>query len=175
MNPAFLKAFELTLGKEGGYSDDPQDRGNWTSGQIGVGELKGTKFGISAASHSSEDIKALTILRAQEIYYNDFWFPLWLDDVLSAAVAAEIFDTAVNAGKTKAIQIAQQALNYLGAELAVDGKIGPETVKALNAYADERALLKTLNGLQFMHYFSIVTQFPEKQKYARGWLKRIEI
>ena len=36
------------FGHEGGLSLDPNDRGNWTSGVIGKGELKGTKFGIAS-------------------------------------------------------------------------------------------------------------------------------
>lgn len=175
MSPAFLKAFDLTLGKEGGYSDDPGDHGNWTGGRTGVGELRGTKFGISAASYQNEDIKGMTVLRAQEIYYGDFWARLRLDEVSSPAVAAEIFDTAVNAGKRKAAYITQQALVYLGVTVAVDGTMGPETVRAINTYGDETALLKTLNGLQFMHYYNLVKADPSMTRFARGWLKRIEL
>lgn len=163
MSPAFLRAFDLTIGKEGGYSDDPDDRG---------GE---TKFGISKRSYPEENIKGLTILRAQQIYYDDFWLPLWLDEVLSSSIAAEIFDTAVNAGKTRAVEIAQRALNYLGTKVAVDGKMGSETVGAINAYQYEDALLKTLNGLQFMHYYNLIRSDPSQAKFARGWLRRITL
>jgi lysozyme family protein len=44
----FDDAFKGLILIEKGYQDDPNDRGNWTSGVIGIGELKGTKYGISA-------------------------------------------------------------------------------------------------------------------------------
>lgn len=163
MSPAFLKAFDLTLGKEGGYVNDPLDPG---------GE---TRFGISKRDYPDEDLKALTTLRAREIYYRDFWLPLRLDEVSSPEISAEIFDTAVNAGKRRAAYIAQQALVYLGVTVAVDGTMGPETVRAINAYGDEIALSKTLNGLQFMHYYNLVKADPSMTRFARGWLKRIEL
>ena len=53
-------AKNLTLNVEGGYQCDPDDKGNWTGGNVGVGLLKGTKYGISAASFSNVDIKNLT-------------------------------------------------------------------------------------------------------------------
>lgn len=58
---------------EGGYSDNPEDHGNWTGGQKGVGELKGTKYGISAASYPQLDIRNLTMAEADAIYFRDYW------------------------------------------------------------------------------------------------------
>lgn len=69
----FDEAFEIVLKKEGGYSDNPNDSGNWTSGKKDVGELKGTKYGISAATFPNIDIKNLTIDQAKQIYKNEYW------------------------------------------------------------------------------------------------------
>ena len=38
----FEKSFGRVFRNEGGFQKDPKDRGNWTSGKVGVGELKGT-------------------------------------------------------------------------------------------------------------------------------------
>jgi lysozyme family protein len=46
----FNIAFELTVGHEGGYSNNPDDPGNWTGGDVGEGQLKGTKYGVSGLS-----------------------------------------------------------------------------------------------------------------------------
>ncbi len=69
----FEMAVAVVLRHEGGFQRDPGDRGNWTGGAVGLGELRGTKFGISAASYPGEDIEGLTEERAREIYYKDFW------------------------------------------------------------------------------------------------------
>jgi len=51
------------LKREGGYVDDPTDRG---------GE---TKYGISKRSYPQLDIKNLTLEQALEIYRKDYWKP----------------------------------------------------------------------------------------------------
>ena len=43
--------FDFVVASEGGFTDNPADPGNWTSGRVGSGICRGTKFGISAAAH----------------------------------------------------------------------------------------------------------------------------
>lgn len=73
---------------EGGYVDDPRDKG---------GE---TKFGISKRSYPHVDIKALTLDDASLIYRRDFWdrIPFDLPDDLHWMA----FDAAVNHGLGRA-------------------------------------------------------------------------
>lgn len=47
----FDKAFNRLIGHEAGYSNDRRDPGNWTGGKVGIGTLKGTKFGIAANTY----------------------------------------------------------------------------------------------------------------------------
>lgn len=110
---------------------DPKDRGNWTSGIIGIGELKGSKFGISAASFPHIDIAAVTYASAQEICMTQFW-PAIQGDVLAnsyltPALAMLMTDTAWNSGPVEAIEILQHALGGLG----VDGVFGNQTKSRL--------------------------------------------
>ncbi|WP_324606443.1 glycosyl hydrolase 108 family protein [Xenorhabdus nematophila] len=58
---AFLHAINSLLPMEGGYVNDPHDRG---------GE---TQYGISQRSYPRLDIRALTQDDATAIYYRDFW------------------------------------------------------------------------------------------------------
>lgn len=69
----FLRSVAFVLSEEGGMSRDPNDNGNWTGGKIGVGELRGTKYGISAASHPEVDIANLTTQGAIEVYRYQYW------------------------------------------------------------------------------------------------------
>jgi len=160
----FDRAFKAALGYEGGYVNDPKDPG---------GE---TKFGISKRAYPHLDIAALTLAEAKQIYYRDYWKTLNLQKVSSAVIADEIFDTAVNMGRRTAAKIAQESINFLGGDLAVDGSIGPSTIAALNSWAikDERALFVTLNGFQFMRYAQIVKKTASQLRFARGWTKRIQ-
>lgn len=73
---------------EGGYQNNPEDHGNWTGGRKGHGELKGTNFGISAASYPDLDIVNLTQEQADAIYRRDYWEP-------SGASKAQDYPTAL--------------------------------------------------------------------------------
>jgi lysozyme family protein len=173
----FDAAFEKTVGLEGGFDNDRDDSGNWTGGRIGNGALKGTKYGISAAQYPDLDIENLSLEEAKAIYYRDYWKPLNLDGVANWRIQAEIFDTAVNLGVARAAKIIQRAVNFLeiGTPLAEDGRIGPATLGRVNLWCakDPEALFRALNGFQFMWYFEIASA-GTKEKYARGWMKRIQ-
>ena len=75
----FDKAFMCVVGAEGGFSNDPKDRGNWTGGKVGSGILMGTKFGIAANTYGNKlksqnmTIKNLTVDDAKQIYKRDWW------------------------------------------------------------------------------------------------------
>lgn len=90
----FARAFEIIVGVEGALSVDPNDKGNWTGGQIGAGELKGTKYGISAASYPDLDIVNLTLEQAGAIYKRDYW-DAWSLDTVPWDRALVTFDAAV--------------------------------------------------------------------------------
>lgn len=89
------KCIAFILKWEGGFQIDPNDPGNWTGGKVDVGVLKGTKYGISAASYPSVDIRNLTIEKAKTIYFQDFW-PYAVSYPWPMSLAA--LDLAVNGG-----------------------------------------------------------------------------
>jgi hypothetical protein len=91
------KIFRTIINVEGAFTNNPRDRGNWTSGIIGRGELKGTKYGISAMSYPHLDIKNLTLQQAKDIYYKDYWLKAGCHQ-LPPDAALFVFDMAVNSG-----------------------------------------------------------------------------
>uniref|UniRef100_UPI00300981B3 glycosyl hydrolase 108 family protein n=1 Tax=Acinetobacter higginsii TaxID=70347 RepID=UPI00300981B3 len=99
----FDKAFDRLIGHEAGYSIDKRDPGNWTGGKIGIGVLKGTKYGIAANTYPNLDIKNLTLDQAKQIYKKDWWDKLGADS-LHSAIVFQLWDFAVNAGKSRAIK-----------------------------------------------------------------------
>ena len=98
-NTPFNIAITFTLRWEGGYSADPHDPGNWVDG-----ELRGTKYGISARAYPHLDIKNLTEAQAREIYRTDYWLKSGAS-VWHTQMACCIFDCAVNAGIARAQSI----------------------------------------------------------------------
>jgi lysozyme family protein len=73
VNDNWQRTMDFIARWEGGYQNVANDAGNWTGGAVGVGENKGTKYGISAASYPNLDIINLTQEQANEIYRRDYW------------------------------------------------------------------------------------------------------
>ena len=155
----FDKLIGAILEHEGGYVNDPDDPG---------GE---TKYGISKRSYPQLDIRALTIEQAREIYYRDWWLRLRCGEIQDDRIAQKYLDMSVNVGKTAGIKIMQRALREAGQSVAVDGKIGPQTIGAANK-ANPDALLAAMRRLQAEHYESLIRRNPKLAKFRRGWMAR---
>lgn len=106
----WARSIAFVLQQEGGYSILRDDPGNWTGGAVGVGTLKGTKYGISAASYPALDIAALTQAEAEAIYRRDYWEPSGAA-ALAWPLCLLVLDTAV--------------LHGVGAARAWLGEAGP--------------------------------------------------
>ncbi|NLM40406.1 MAG: secretion activating protein [Firmicutes bacterium] len=159
MDDKFMKAVEVVLRHEGGYVNDLNDPG---------GE---TKFGISKRSYPDLDIKNLTREQAIEIYYNDWWQRYGYGRLQDDTVATKVFDLAVNMGPATAHRLLQEALVFLGYDIAVDGIIGPQTIGTANK-ADPERLLQVLRWLAAHHYYRIAAQRTQSQAFLMGWLRR---
>lgn len=157
----FAIAVERTLGHEAGLSLDRSDRGNWTGGAVGVGELKGTKWGISAASYPYLDIRALTRDQAIQIYRTDYWEALQASK-LPAALRFPLFDRAVNFGVRAAVTALQQTLGVV-----VDGQLGPKTLAATYRWHPIDLLL-----LYEADRLDAYTDAPTWKVHGRGWVRR---
>lgn len=92
----FNKALAFVLAKEGGYSNDPTDRG---------GE---TNFGISSKANPGVDIKNLTKEGAGAIYKAKYWDAIGADS-LPAGLRLAAFDAAVQHGVGTAKRLIEQA------------------------------------------------------------------
>ena len=158
----FDEAFRRLIGHEGGYSTDRRDPGNWTGGKVGVGTLKGTKFGLAANTYPNLDIKNLTLEQAKEIYKKDWWDKLG-GHGLHSAITFQLWDFAINAGRSRAIKELQQAVG-----VTADGVIGPKTIEAVNAQ-DLNDVLLSLTAERLKFY----TSLDSFKTYGKGWTNRV--
>ena len=169
----FPQCFEFTVGKEGRYSANTRDHGNWSSGQVGVGRFIGSCWGISAptliewvgkaheAEVTADYMRNLPLATAHDIYLKHYWTPVCGEE-LPAGVDLAVWDFGVNAGVHRSIEELQR-------EMAVeaDGIMGPVTLKRVADfyYPD---LIKTLIDWHDWFY----GQCPEFQEDGTGWLNR---
>lgn len=106
-------ALRYVLEVEGGLSMDPEDPGNWTGGKKNHGLLKGTKYGISAASYPNLDIKNLTWDDAMAIYERDYWNPVGAE-AMEPRMALAAFDFAIHSGVGTAKRYLDQVIRAGG-------------------------------------------------------------
>lgn len=170
---------ETVLRNEGGYVNDPSDRGGETNWGITLNVARTNGYG-GAMKDMPRD-KALDIYRTQYVVKPGF---AAIAEV-SPLIAAELVDTGVNMGPAVPSGFLQRSLNALnqqGADykdIVADGKIGPATVAALRAYIakrgkeGEKRLLALLNALQGARYLSLAEGSPSQERFMYGWLDRI--
>lgn len=186
----FNKAYEITLKNEGGYVNDPTDAGgetfkgisrkyhpSWPGWKILDLHKKDSNFPKNSYKDSNLDVEV------KNFYKANYWDINLLDQCLSQNVANELFDTGVNMGTARAAKFLQRALNLLNKnntiyeDIVEDGKIGIATINALTKcinYKGDEYLYKILNILQGQHYIDYMTKSPTQEKYAYGWLSRVE-
>ena len=151
---SFDDIIEVVLEHEGGYVNDPKDPG---------GE---TNFGIAKRSHPDVDIKNLTKDGAKEIYKEVYWNGNKVES-LSEDLRHIYFDMCVNQGRGRAVKILQRAANAKGAELKVDGGMGPKTLAAM-----ENVELDRVRAYRVKYYADLVTRKPDLEKFYFGWFRR---
>lgn len=154
MTRKFNKCVDIILANEGGYINHPSDPG---------GE---TNFGISKRAFPEVDIKHLTKAQAKQIYYELFWMPCKTEQIAPDIAALHIFDFAVNAGKSRAIKIAQRI-----ARVKEDGIIGKITIQAINAQPD---FYKAYIQARIDYYTILADKKPSMKIFLNGWLRRVK-
>ena len=150
----FDEIIEVVLHHEGGYVNDKDDPG---------GE---TNFGIAKRSHPDVDIKNLTKDGAKEIYKEHYWDRNKVES-LSEELRHIYFDMCVNQGKGRAVKILQRSANAKGADLKVDGGLGPKTIGALKGVE-----LQRVRAYRIKYYADLVTRKPDLEKFYYGWFRR---
>jgi lysozyme family protein len=153
---SFDEIIEVTLHHEGGYVHDPKDLG---------GE---TNFGIAKRFYPDVDIKNLTEEDAKEIYKQDYWVKNRVEE-LPENLRHIFFDMCVNQGRGTAVRILQRVCNAKGANLAIDGGMGPGTMDAINTY---KPSMERVRCYRLKHYYDLVNKKPEQERFLFGWFKR---
>ena len=161
---AYDQCFDIVVNTEGGLTKNPADPGNWTGGKVNAGELKGTKWGISAAAYPAVDIEALTKDDAKAIYRRDYWDRLQLDHV-PPPLALILFDSEVNSGPGRAVGWLQAALG-----VKATGRLDQPTMNALDARKGGGAVL-CAEVLALRIVFD--AGLPTWKTFGHGWARRL--
>jgi lysozyme family protein len=165
------------IGREGGYSNHPADRGGETMWGVTIAVARAN--GYQGPMRQMPRDTAVAIYRRQ--YVERPGFDLIIP--ISEAIAEELVDTGINMGPSWPSIWLQQWLNALNdggklyRDIAEDGAVGPGTAAALKALIakrgveGERAVLKGLNADQAVRYKSIARSRAANEAFVFGWLR----
>ena len=171
------------VAREGGYVNDPDDPGGATNFGVTIHTMRRLGLDLDGDGDvDTRDVRALTRDHAVDIFVAHYFERPRIDD-LPEPLHATVFDMSVNAGPSRAVRILQQLFVDMGFDIAVDGAIGPQTIRTAFAAIDEAgSLLVDAYGIARRdYYYRIADARPASRKYARrqnggkgGWITRAE-
>ena len=186
MIPAsILQKINNTIAKEGGYVNNPYDRGGPT--KYGITERTARKHGYTG------DMRDLTREQAVDIYTKEYMVEPGFARIaeINGPIAEELFDTGVMSGPALPRPWLQRVLNLLNHshrdnpwydDLVVDGILGQKTRDALREVLRRRGkdgeiiILRALNCLQGAYLIQITERRVQNEEFIAGWfLNRVVI
>lgn len=155
MDVRFENFFNRLIGIEKGYVNDKYDKGGKT------------KYGISKKSYPDEDIENLTLERAMQIYYMDYYLISNIHKIDDARIAWQIFDFGVTSGPETAVKMVQRII-----KAKVDGKVGPETLRKINEFKGLYPLYIYYMSARLKFYISLTDKDETQLRFLLGWILR---
>lgn len=160
---------------EGGYVNDPTDRGGETyrgiarksnptwSGWASIDNKK--KAGAIKNNAVFPELES----NVKAFYKKLYWDTLSLDNLQDQSIAEFLSDFKVN-GMTKSAQSKIQS--FVGAN--PDGAIGGDTIAQINKYPDKKKVHDYIYEVRKQHYDKIVANDSSQSKFLKGWKNRID-
>lgn len=142
------------------------------------------RFGINSLAHPEakaagfyEMPRIQALEYASHVYREHYWQIIRAYAIANQNIANKFFDLAVNSGVVEATKIVQRAVNAMVGQLnlgiQVDGKVGLETLDAINQSSAGDLMVKIREyGKDF--YDAVLRSKPEDKMYYDGWIARLE-
>lgn len=194
----FLAAYPKVGELEGGFVNDPRDRGGATNHGVSLrflvaeGKIDVDADGIADFDLDMDgdidvaDIRKLTKIDAMYLFQRCFWNRLDCES-FPRPIGEMLFDQGVNGGNVAAKKLLQRAINrvllrFLGIRgrpgvLNDDGQVGDLTRAALDwvlklPAAGMPALVQAYRDEAADRYRAIVARDPSQRRFLDGWLRR---
>lgn len=160
---SFVQAHKVVAKSEGGYTNNPKDRGNYVDG-----ELVGTNFGISAPilktylgrKISVDDMINISPKDVATIYKKNYWDKIEGDLIKNQSIALMLYDAIVNQGSGATRSMVKNALQ--------EQKIPYDGIEASSINkANQKKFYKSIYNQRLQRYEGGQKEFRE------GWIKRL--
>jgi lysozyme family protein len=170
------------VAREGGFVDDPDDPGGATKHGVTIHTMRRLGLDLDGDGDVDRaDVRRITPDLATDIFIEHYFERPRIGD-LPEGLQPSVFDMYVNAG-SNAVRILQRLLRRMGHDVAVDGIIGPHTIRAAHAAAEAAPdhIADAYGIARRSYYYRLADRRPASRKYARrrdggkgGWITRAE-
>lgn len=187
--PQFLRAVEHTLRIEGGYVNNPVDKGGPTNLGITFNTFNNWMLKVMGRPATLEELRRLDKETARQLYADLYWYAENPD--LPCQEIAEwweplgefCFDCRVNHQPQVGGVLLQRALNIINqneklfADMKVDGWVGSVTLNAMRSMdgvgrGRERLMVAAV-AYRFRYMLEIGEHNPSQETFMAGWLFRV--
>nr|DAO06529.1 MAG TPA: Lysozyme [Caudoviricetes sp.] len=152
---------------EGGFVNDPADRGGATNKGITIATFEAYCKAKSLPRPNVERLKRMTDGEWLDILKTMFWDRWQADKIKSQKLANILVDWVWGSG-VYGIKIPQRILG-----VKQDGIVGNKTLEALNAQ-DPDKLFQVIYEARKKYLNDITISRPANKRFLRGWLNRLE-
>lgn len=160
----FKIAYELLMKDEGGFSNNPIDRGGPTN--RGITQASWDNFRKRCKSPMPADVFDLQPDQIYNFYLNEYWLAMQCGKINSQSLANAVLSMGVLCGAGTIVKILQIIVG-----VKEDGIIGLKTIEAVNKMPEW--LLGTFCDKVQERFESIAANNPSQKIFLKGWNNRI--
>ena len=147
---------------EGGYSDNPNDRGGATNSGVTLAVYQS----VYGKSKTKNDLKKMTNDQWDYIFTKLYWNKWKADEIKNQSIANILVDWVWMSG----IGTIKKIQSLFG--LTADGIVGNKTISYINSHDQEEVFNKIWNRRKSF-YESLVKNNPSQKVFLNGWMNRL--
>lgn len=152
---------------EGGFVDDPDDRGGATNKGITIATYRFYRRQRGYATTTVSDLKNISDAEWANVLKSLYWDKWQADKIVNQSIANILVDWVWASG-SYGIKLPQKMLG-----VTADGIVGNQTLAAVNSYTPPCELFEKIRQERIAFVNRIVAARPANRKFRRGWLNRI--
>lgn len=168
--------YSKILVHEGGFVDNPNDRGGATNKGVTIGTWKDYAEKIFNITPSVDSLKAMTDEQAYKIFVEGYWKKSLANKIKNCPIAFQFVDFYYNAPQGSAV-VLQRTINELGGNVVEDWYMGSSSLNAINDLIDagkEKEIYLTFRKLRIAYYNHRADTVAGQSVFRNGWVARAE-